>query len=217
MDVTFIYENHSHCSDGITNGAKWYDVPGGMEDFNYLHSNCFEITMELSCCKYPARADLPTEWNNNKEAMLRYMEAVRAGVKGTVKDEAGNPIRGATITINEIDHKERTTEQGEYWRLLTEGAYTMVVSAQGYPSSPAYAVNITAEEPLVNIDVVLNMSQVEFFLRLIGTYFLYLFGFYSFSSCCFDEYFLCSYFFFINEGLRSRIMEISYLNIGLRF
>lgn len=65
-------------SQGITNGAKWYDVSGGMQDFNYLHSNAFEITMELSCCKYPPSQDgiLGKEWDNNKEALLTYMEMV---------------------------------------------------------------------------------------------------------------------------------------------
>ena len=60
--------------NGITNGAQWYDVPGGMEDFNYMHSNCFEITMELSCCKYPKASELQKEWELNKESLLLFME-----------------------------------------------------------------------------------------------------------------------------------------------
>jgi hypothetical protein len=49
-----------------------------MQDFNYLHSNAFEITLELSCCKYPPAQDgvLGKEWDNNKEALLAYMEMV---------------------------------------------------------------------------------------------------------------------------------------------
>ena len=50
-----------------------------MQDFNYVHSNCFEITIELTCCKYPDRSTLVTEWENNKESMLKYMEAVHLG------------------------------------------------------------------------------------------------------------------------------------------
>lgn len=67
-------------TDGVTNGAQWYDVSGGMQDFNYLHSNAFEITFELSCCKYPSAQDghLGKEWDNNKEALLAYMEMVGA-------------------------------------------------------------------------------------------------------------------------------------------
>ena len=87
--------------NGITNGAQWYDVPGGMQDFNYIHSNDFEITLELTCCKYPKANTLVSEWRNNKEALLKYMELVHSGIKGLVIDsETKNPVRNAKVRRN---------------------------------------------------------------------------------------------------------------------
>lgn len=121
---------------GITNGAHWYDVSGGMEDFNYLHSNCFEITMELSCCKFPDKAQLNKEWHNNKEAMLKYMEAVHMGVRGIVREQGTNrPIKDAIVEVKEVGHNITTTARGEFWRLLTPGKYTIQVHHHGHMSS----------------------------------------------------------------------------------
>lgn len=47
-----------------------------MNDFSYLHTNCFEVTVELSCDKFPHASELPIEWENNKESLVIYMEQV---------------------------------------------------------------------------------------------------------------------------------------------
>ena len=62
--------------DGITNGADWYALYGGMQDFNYIFTNDFEVTMELSCCKYPKSYYLNKEWERNKASLLEYMKQV---------------------------------------------------------------------------------------------------------------------------------------------
>lgn len=50
-----------------------YVVTGGMQDFNYLSSNDFEITLELGCVKYTPAEDLATEWERNKKALLEFI------------------------------------------------------------------------------------------------------------------------------------------------
>nr|GMC56462.1 carboxypeptidase SOL1 [Ipomoea batatas] len=39
--------------EGITNGAHWYPIYGGMQDWNYIHAGCFELTLEISDNKWP--------------------------------------------------------------------------------------------------------------------------------------------------------------------
>ncbi|TKS72802.1 putative carboxypeptidase X1 [Collichthys lucidus] len=123
--------------NNIINGADWHNVPGSMNDFSYLHTNCFEVTVELSCDKFPHASELPIEWENNRESLLVYMEQVHRGIKGVVRDkdtEAG--IADAIIKVDDIDHHIRSVADGDYWRLLNPGEYRVTASAEGYfPSS----------------------------------------------------------------------------------
>ncbi|KAK3865556.1 hypothetical protein Pcinc_028850 [Petrolisthes cinctipes] len=119
--------------NGVTNGAFWYDVKGGMQDFNYVYGSCWEVTFELSCCKYPMADTLTLEWHNNKEAMLSYMEQVHMGAKGVVQDaDTGEGVAGVQVAVEGINYNVTTSASGEYWRLLLPGTYTLVVKGYGY-------------------------------------------------------------------------------------
>ena len=64
-------ENHrdmielSAFSGGIIHGATWYVVRGGMQDFNYVFSNCMEITIEQTRCKMPENDPRVDEFPRN--------------------------------------------------------------------------------------------------------------------------------------------------------
>ncbi|XP_024116080.1 probable carboxypeptidase X1 [Oryzias melastigma] len=124
-------------SNNIINGAAWHNVPGSMNDFSYLHTNCFEITVELSCDKFPHASELPLEWRNNRESLLVFMEQVHRGIKGVIRDkDSGEGIADAVIKVDEIDHHIRSVADGDFWRLLNPGEYQVTVTAEGYrPSS----------------------------------------------------------------------------------
>ncbi|XP_045770817.1 carboxypeptidase D-like isoform X3 [Maniola jurtina] len=135
--------------NGVTNGAFWYSVQGGMQDFNYLHSNSFEVTFELSCCKYPAADQLPKFWHRNKDPLLAFIEQIHIGVRGFVLDEAGVPVKNAQITVEGINHSVRTTEYGAYWRMLLPGQYNVTAVAAGYSTPPPVTVTVTSDVPTI--------------------------------------------------------------------
>lgn len=142
--------------DGITNGAHWYDVEGGMQDYNYVWANCFEITLELSCCKYPPASQLRQEWENNRESLITLIEKVHIGVKGFVKDSiTGSGLENATISVAGINHNITTGRFGDFYRLLVPGTYNLTVVLTGY--MPLTVTNIVVKEgPATEVDLSLR-------------------------------------------------------------
>lgn len=123
--------------NGITNGAAWYSVKGGMQDYNYLTTSCFEITVEQGCWKFPPADQLESIWNANKAALVSYMEQVHNGVAGFVRDTAGNGIPKAVIEVGGRNHPVMSAMDGDYWRLLVPGTYSISVAREGYQTALA--------------------------------------------------------------------------------
>ncbi|KAF2900813.1 hypothetical protein ILUMI_05352 [Ignelater luminosus] len=147
--------------NGITNGAYWYEVHGGMQDFNYIHSNCFEVTFELSCCKFPSSVELPHQWRLNKNSLLTFMEAAHWGVKGTVTDSEGEPILDADVVIVGINHNVTTSNRGEYWRLLLPGSYELYAAAYGYNPSNRVSIKVVDGQTTIQ-NFVLQKSESSY-------------------------------------------------------
>lgn len=125
--------NSPYFQYGITNGADWYVVYGGMQDWNYVWMGCNEMTIELSDNKWPDAALLPAFWEDNRESMLSYIEAINWGVRGRISDAfTGQPLV-ATVEIVGIDHKVYSDpDLGDYYRMLLPGLYSFRFSSDGY-------------------------------------------------------------------------------------
>ena len=143
--------------NGITNGADWYTIGGGRQDYMNGYCQCREITIECSSTKNPSASQLPTFWNYNHNALLAYMEQCLNGVHGFVYDTNNQPLDGVTVTV--LNHDDEysivsTHEYGDFHRPIKGGNYTFSFTKEGYCTEQ---VNVSITDgQRVNLEVLLT-------------------------------------------------------------
>ncbi|XP_048519633.1 carboxypeptidase M isoform X2 [Dendroctonus ponderosae] len=150
---------------GITNGAEWYPLTGGMQDYNYVWYGCMEVTLEVSCCKYPPAYELPKYWEDNKMALIKFIAEAHRGVHGFVFDVAGNPVEKASLKIKSRDVGFQTTKFGEFWRILLPGMYKLEIYADGFVPREMDFIVVDEHPTLLNITLHAAKRKEGFYYR----------------------------------------------------
>ncbi|MCB5257806.1 MAG: DUF2817 domain-containing protein, partial [Candidatus Cloacimonetes bacterium] len=107
-------------------------LQGTLNDWCYAFTSSTQISFEIYEIKSPPASELPALWNDNKEAMLYFLESVHRGVYGLVTSNAGRPLK-ASISVqdcNKIVYSD--SDVGDYYRLLLPGTYNITAYAEGY-------------------------------------------------------------------------------------
>ena len=133
---------HQNAHNGIINGAAWYMIGGGRQDYMNGYAQCRELTIECGP-KLPSASTLPMYWNYNKEAIFDFMNQCIYGIHGTVTDSiTGQPLE-ATVTIAGHDDAYSFVEShlpaGDYHRPIKGGTYDLTYTCEGYFSKTVTA------------------------------------------------------------------------------
>lgn len=133
-------------NNGTVNGVDWYQISGGMQDWNYVWMGDMEITMEISNVKWPSSSTLPGFWEDNRESMLAYMQFSHRGIRGIVTDATtGLPLSAEVMVPNRDDFVAFTDpEIGDYHRVLMPGTHDLDITSFGY--WPAHLTGIEVQE-----------------------------------------------------------------------
>jgi hypothetical protein len=160
--------NSPYFVNGIVNGAAWYAITGGMQDWNYRYAGCFDVTIELAEYQWPdpPASQLPTYWSQNQESMLAYLGWVLKGVRGVVRDaQTGQPVACA-VRVEGYPHLVFSDPNvGDYHRLLLPGNYTLWFNAPGYV--PQKVSNVTVGDgDATRLDLALQPVNPRFAAKI---------------------------------------------------
>lgn len=128
---------------GITNGADWYIVRGGMQDWSYFWFNDMQITIELSHDKWPDYSEIPAFYRSNRDSMISYMKEIHAGAgfKFTRANVQGRVAIKQTSPVTR-DLGSFAFSGSEFYKVLPEGTYSFNIQEK--------SGNISKTDVLVN-------------------------------------------------------------------
>jgi hypothetical protein len=132
---------------GITNGADWYVLRGGMQDWSYFFYNDLQITVELSRNKWPRYSDIPSYYKDNKGSMLAYITSVHQGAGFKIK---GSTTNGRVSILQKLDNGKTLDRgsygftKGEFFKVLPEGKYDFSIQLEG--SSKVHSVSTSVDK-----------------------------------------------------------------------
>lgn len=121
---------------GTTNGAIWYTVKGGRQDYNNFYNHSKEVTIEISATKTPPANQLPLFYTLNRQSLINFIKQASYGLQGTVKDGNGNPIHAKVYVSGTVDGfgswVETSPTKGDYHKVQVAGTYNIIFEAPGY-------------------------------------------------------------------------------------
>ncbi len=138
--------NSTTFTHGITNGAAWYTVDGGLQDWSYRYLGDNDVTIELSDTQQPSADQLPAYWDDNRDSMLAYAETAQMGLQGIVTDAAtGLPLSAKILVSGDSQPVFTDPDLGDYHRMLLPGTYSLIISAPGHATRTISNVVVTAD------------------------------------------------------------------------
>ncbi|WP_395055032.1 M14 family zinc carboxypeptidase, partial [Flavobacterium sp.] len=147
---------------GTTNGAIWYTVKGGRQDFNTYFNHNKEVTVEISAVKFPAAANLPFHWVRNRQALLNYVKEASYGIQGIVTDQAGFPIHAKVYVNGTSDgfggYVETSPSNGDYHKVQIAGTYNVIFEAAGYATQTISATITNGAATILNVTMIPSTS-----------------------------------------------------------
>ena len=145
-------------NNGITNGAAWYVINGGRQDFMTYDLHGREVTVELDDNWITPSDQLNSLWQYNWHSLIGYLENAMYGIQGSVIDiNTKEPVAARVfITGHDKDNSQifSDTLTGGFIRLIAPGSWDLLFSANGYRDTVISNILVSeGQKTLLNVEM----------------------------------------------------------------